>query len=172
MNFRDELRGSVNKEHYIRDTLGITAPKKSTEYRSAYRYLSLIEQGKRSGLKSEKFRPVVEQATKDAIATERERRGARSDPGSADGGSVSGSHYLGEKITRVVQWTMDYGKTKEQRKITSTVVLNTPIMVRDANERGIEKVMINHYYSDGAYYDEWEEWEEPPDDWWSGYEDN
>lgn len=62
-DFRDELRTAAQRETYLRNVAGITAAKSSKEYRNAYRYLTLVSQGKRAGNKSERFRLIRDVAT-------------------------------------------------------------------------------------------------------------
>lgn len=55
-DFRDELRTAAQKEYYIRTYLGISAPKKSQEYRSAARRLQLIVEKNQTPRKKEYVR--------------------------------------------------------------------------------------------------------------------
>lgn len=150
IDWRESLAGPANKERYIRDVLNIDAAKSSKEYRNTYRYLGLIEQGKRSG--SKRFAPVIEQATKEAI----ERNEKKDGGGGGGGGWSAGEYSLGQTVTETVHWQMRYddGRKSEERQLTRTVRLQTERMTNDANERGIGYVIVNDYYSDGDYYDE------------------
>jgi hypothetical protein len=62
MAWQDFLATPGAKEYYIRTTLDIVADKSSKVYRNAYRYLSLIESGERSGSQSPKYQAIIDDA--------------------------------------------------------------------------------------------------------------
>ncbi|MGN6675442.1 MAG: hypothetical protein ACTHMJ_13405 [Thermomicrobiales bacterium] len=73
--YKDYLATPQQKDWYIREFLGIDAAKRDKVYRNAYRYLSLIAEGKRSGTEGQ-YAPIVADAKRLAEVENRLERQA------------------------------------------------------------------------------------------------
>lgn len=151
-DWKDEIRTPAQKTFYIREVLGISSPKSSTEYKSAYQRLRFYDKGytaaPKAGSKYQKVE-IVAQATADAKASKAPRPPGPTAP-DGDGGTT-GRYRLGDVLQGRVFFDMPLGKGRgtERREVSGLFALDTRRAVQLANDGKLGEAAVASYFDGG-----------------------